>query len=147
MSGRGGSAGRAAGDLVGPQLAADPDRGLRSATASLGGGAVPVPERWRVQPSFEGGLVPPPGDDQPGAAVVGRLEELEALEAVLVVDGAGPRGEPASELVPAVGWHRDRVNLHDGHALDDASRPGRRAGWPPVSAPRKCGAGYRRAWW
>src|ERR1700750_1173980 len=91
-----------AGDLVGPELAAPADVRGRRAAGPLGLGPVAVPERRRVHPGLERLLVAPAGDDQPGRALVGRLEQLEALEAVLVVDGAGPGGEAAGELVPAV---------------------------------------------
>src|SRR5215813_10315989 len=67
--------GRAARDLVGPQLAADADRPWGLAAAALSGRAVPVPERRRVQPRLETGVVPPPGHHQPGRAPVGRSEE------------------------------------------------------------------------
>src|SRR5215472_11538459 len=94
--------------------------------AGLGHGAVPVQERRGVQPGLEGRLVPPPGHHQPGGALVGRLEELEALEAVLVVDRARPGGKPVGELVTAVGRHSNRIDLYNRHATDDAS---------PVSCP------------
>src|SRR5258708_10259230 len=103
--------GRAAGDLVGPQLAADADRGGRLAAAALGCRPVPVPERGRVQPGVKGGLVPPPGHHQPGGALVGRLEELEALEAFLVVDCARAGGEPAGKLVPPLWRPRNPIDL------------------------------------
>jgi hypothetical protein len=47
---------------------------------------------------------------------VRRLEQLEALEAVLVIYRAGPGGEPVSELIAAVGGHGNRVDPHDRHA-------------------------------
>src|SRR5262249_49878956 len=112
------SAGRSAGDLVGPQLAADADWMRCRAARPLGGRPVPVAERRGAHPRLEGVLVPPPGDDQPGGSFVGRLEQLEALEAVLVVDCAGPGGEPAGELVPAVGGYRDRVDPHYRHQVN-----------------------------
>src|SRR5216683_3236696 len=122
-SGRGASARRAAGDLVGPQFAADADRGGALVATAFGCSAVPVPKCGRPQPRFKGGFVPPPGHYQPGGALVSGLEELKTLEAVLVVDGTCPGGEPAGKLVPAVRRHRDRVDLHNGHVLDHASVP------------------------
>jgi hypothetical membrane protein len=86
--------------------------------------AVAVPERGRRPPGLEGLLIPPAGNDEPRGAAVGRLQQLEPLEAVLVVHRPGPRGEPAGQLVPAVGRHRNCVDLHDGHAQNDASRAG-----------------------
>src|SRR5262249_18087311 len=47
------SAGGAAGDLVGPQLAADTDRGLGLAAGALGRGPVAVAEGRGVQPCLE----------------------------------------------------------------------------------------------
>ena len=45
-------------------------------------------------------LVAPAGDDEPRRAIVGRLQQLEALEAFLVVDGAGARGEARASSSP-----------------------------------------------
>ena len=73
-------------------------------------------EGRRAHPRLERRLVAPPGDDEPGRPVVGGLEQLEALEAVLVVDGAGPGGEPVGELVAARGVDGDGVDLDDAHA-------------------------------
>src|SRR6516225_10620118 len=79
-----------------------------------------MPERWGLHPRLERRLVPPPGHHQPGGPPVGRLEQLEALEAVLVVYRAGPRGEPAGEFVAAVGGYGNRVDPHDRHTSDHA---------------------------
>ena len=63
-----------------------------------------MPERRRVQPGLEGLLVPPPGHHQPGIAPVGRLEQLEALEAVLAVHRTGPgRETPCASSSPLSG--------------------------------------------
>src|SRR5262249_57100154 len=62
----------------------DADRGGRLAARPFGGRPVPVGEGRGVHPSLERRLVPPPGHHQPGGPPVGRLEEFEALEAVLV---------------------------------------------------------------
>jgi hypothetical protein len=43
------------------------------------------------------------------------LEQLEALETVLVVDGAGSGGEAAGQRVAAVRRNRDGVDLDDAH--------------------------------
>src|SRR5258708_31174836 len=74
----------------------------------------------RAVPGVKGCHVPPPRFHEPGGALVGRLEELEALEALLVVDRARPGGEPAGKFVPAIGWHCNRIDLHNSHVLDDA---------------------------
>jgi len=114
--GDGGLLRRPAGHLVGPQLAAHTHRPGGLATRALGGRTVPVPERGGVHPRLEGLVIPPPGYHEPGRALVGRLEQLEALETVLVIHRAGPGGEPAGKLVAAVGGHRNRVDPHDCHA-------------------------------
>lgn len=77
----------------------------------------------RVDPGLKRGLIPPACDHQPRCPVVCGPEKLEALEAVLIVDGAGPCGKPAGKLVSAVGRHRDRVDLDDSHACDDGRGP------------------------
>src|SRR4029077_16874472 len=133
--------GRAARDLIGPQLAADADRPGGLAAAALSGRAVTVPERRRVQPRLEAGVVPPPGHHQPGGAPVGRLEELEALEAVLVVDRACPGGEPAGQLVPALGRHGDGIDLHDGHVPIMPAIPGATPPEAQAPAPARTAAG------
>src|SRR6185436_19597442 len=89
-----------------------------------------VSERGRRDPGLERLLVAPPGHDEPRRALVGRLEQFEALEPVLVVDGAGPCGEAAREFVAAVGGHGDGVDLDDGHTAilaggTGAARPAR----------------------
>src|SRR5258708_38149690 len=94
-----------------------------------------VPECGRAQPGVKGCLVPPPRYHEPGGALVGRLEELEALEALLVVDRARPGGEPAGKFVPPIGWHCNPLDLHNSHVLDYARLcPGTR---PPVGAGSK----------
>src|SRR5260370_40133355 len=84
---------------------------------------MPVPERGGLHPRLECRLVPPPGHHEPGGTPVGRLEQLEALEAVLVIHRAGPGGEPAGELVAAVGGPRYRVDPPKRHAPDPARPP------------------------
>ena len=69
----------------------------RLAACALDGGAVAVGEAGRADPRVERLLVAPPREDQPLVAVVGRLEELEPLEAIRAVDGPGPRGEAVGE--------------------------------------------------
>src|SRR5258708_21563969 len=76
-----------------------------------------VPECGRAQPGVKGCLVPPPRYHEPGGALVGHLEELEALEALLVVDRARPGGEPAGKFVPAIGWCCERSGLHNRPVL------------------------------
>src|SRR5579875_981686 len=127
--------GRAARDLVGPQFAADADRGRCLAARAFGGGTVPVRERRGVQPRLEGLLVPPACHDQPRGTLSGRPEQLEALEAFGVVNRPRPCGEPAREFVPAVGRHGDRVNLHDRHMAHDASLPRPAGGSDPARCP------------
>jgi hypothetical protein len=95
------------GDLVGPQLAADPNGGW--AAAALGRRTVPMPELRYAQPRLERCFVSPPGDHQPGGAPVSGLEEFEALEAVLVVHCTGAGGESVGEFVTTAGRHGDRV--------------------------------------
>ena len=68
------------------------------------------------------------------------MQQLEALEAVLVVDGAGAGGEPLGELVAAVGGHGDGVDLDDGHAVHRAKRTGRRRAARSKPAPPLAGA-------
>src|SRR4029453_12777669 len=85
-------------------------------------------------------LVPPPGHHQPGRALVGRLEQLEPLEPVLVVHGPGPGGEPPPQLVAGGGGNGDRVDLDDGHDL--TVRDG--AAGPKPAAPQ---ASSTLSWW
>jgi hypothetical protein len=82
------TAGGAARDLVRPQLAVDADRPGRLAPSTLSSGLVPVAESRGVQPRLERLLVPPPGDHEPRGPLVGRLEQLEPLEPLLVIDRA-----------------------------------------------------------
>src|SRR4029434_9811699 len=69
----------------------------------------------RLDPGVDRLPAQPTGDHQPGRALVGRAEQLEALEAVLVVHGAGPGGEPLAQLVAGALGHGDGVDLDDGH--------------------------------
>src|SRR3546814_11715321 len=68
-----------------------------------------------AHPRVERVLVTPAGHDQPGGAVVHGLQELEALEAVLVVEYPRSGREALGQLVPAVGCDGDGVDLDDGH--------------------------------
>jgi predicted dinucleotide-binding enzyme len=103
-------------DLVRPHLAAD-SHGWRCFPAGpLGRRTMAVRERGGLHPRLERVIVSPAGDHQPGGPVVGRLEQLEPLEAVRAVHRAGPGAEPLGQLVPAVGGHRDRIDLHNRHA-------------------------------
>src|SRR5260370_24828796 len=79
-----------------------------------------MPERGGVHPRLERLFVPPPRHHQPGGTPVGRLQQLEALETVLVVHRAGPGREPAGQLVAAISRHGNRVDPHDRHAYDHA---------------------------
>jgi hypothetical protein len=47
---------------------------------------------------------------------VGWPQQLEAFEAILIVDGVGPVGEAPSELVAGVLLHGYGVDLDHGHA-------------------------------
>ena len=67
----------------------------------------------RVRIFLERILVAPSGHHQPRGAAVGGPEELEALEPVLVVDGARSRREAAPQFVAGVLRDRDRVDLDD----------------------------------
>src|SRR4051794_31855524 len=80
-----------------------------------------VRERAAAHPCLERLLVAPTGDHEPLIAVVGRLQQLETLEALLAVDRAGTRREPTGELVAAVLWHGDGVDLDDGHRRQTGS--------------------------
>ena len=77
--------------------------------ACKGGRGDPTPERFLVAPS---------GDDQPLLAAVGGPEQLEALETVLTVYGAGAGGEALRQLVPGVVGHGDGVDLDNCHVPD-----------------------------
>src|SRR5262245_14603498 len=110
--------------------------------AGLGGPTALVPraERRRGHPRLERRLVPPAGDDEPGGPVVDGAEELEALEAVLLVDGAGAGGEATPELVARLGRDGDGVDLDDRHAAEDATpTPPPTPRFRPVSVPRTGG--------
>src|SRR6476619_2743969 len=76
---------------------------------------MPVRERRRRDPGIERCFIAPAGDDEPSGPVVGRFEELESLEPVLVVHRAGPRPEAMGQLVAAVLRDGDGVDLDDGH--------------------------------
>jgi hypothetical protein len=74
---------------------------------------VAVTEGRAVDPGLERVLVLPAGDDQPREPIVGRLEELEALEPRLAVDRARPGGEAPRQLVAGVLGDGDGVDLDD----------------------------------
>src|SRR3954451_535559 len=92
---------------------------------------MPVRERRRRNPGIERSFIAPARDDEPGGPVVGRLEELEPLEPVLVVHRAGPRPEATGQLVAAVLRDGDGVDLDDGH-------------WPMVAPPLTRSSGQAR---
>ncbi len=71
-------------------------------------------EGRRTHPGVEGVVVAPTGEDQPGGALIGWLQQFKALEAVLPIDGTGALGETLGEFVPAVGSNGDGVDLDDG---------------------------------
>ena len=87
------------------------------------GALVAVGEGGRAHPGLERLLVAPAGDDQPCRALVGRLQQLEALEAVLVVDCADAGGEATGQLLAGSGVDGDGVDLDDGHHDDATGRP------------------------
>jgi hypothetical protein len=68
-------------------------------------------EGGRADPALEGRVIPPTGDDQPLAPLVGGPEELEAFEPLLVVDRPSASGEPLGQLVSGTLGHRDGVDL------------------------------------
>src|SRR3546814_4400837 len=70
--------------------------------------------------------------DLPGGAVVHGLQELEALEAVLVVDYPRSGREALGQLVPAVGCDGDGVDLDDGHGAMVAGRGASAPGDEPL---------------
>src|SRR3546814_18660904 len=72
-----GSAGGAACDLVAPQLGRHRHR--RTRLGRLFGTTVAVGEAGRGHPVVEGRLVGPAGANEPGVALLGGLEQLEAL--------------------------------------------------------------------
>jgi len=109
------SASGAAGDLVGPHLAVHADRLGRVAAGPFGRRAVTLRERGRRDPCLERFLVPPAGHHEPRRPIVGRLQQLETLEALSIVDRSRTGGEPLGEFVAAVSGHGDRVDLHDCH--------------------------------
>src|SRR5690348_5820276 len=89
------SAGRARGarrGLVGPQLTGHADRRRGGPARALSLRAVPLAEGRRPHPGAERLLVLPPGHHQPGGPLIGRLEQREALEPELAVDGPRPGG-------------------------------------------------------
>ena len=90
---------RAARHLVGPQLRRHRHRA--AVGRRLGGAGVAVGERRRFDPGEERRLVAPPRDHQPRVARVGRPQQLETLEAVLVVDGTGPAANRFASSGPA----------------------------------------------
>src|SRR5260370_29523549 len=77
-----------------------------------------------MQPRLERCFIAPASHNQPCGAPVSRLEKLEALEAVLVIDSTRPGREPAGELISPVRRNCDRVDLHHGHVSDHARPPG-----------------------
>jgi len=68
----------------------------------VGSTSVPMSKGRGVHPGLERLVIGPTGHHQPGGALVGGLEQLEALETCLVVDRTGACGEPASQFVTAV---------------------------------------------
>ena len=63
------------------------------------GAGMAVREGGRRHPLVERLLVAPARDDEPLQAIIGGTEQLEALEAVLIVDGPGPRLREAAEAL------------------------------------------------
>src|SRR3954469_23916544 len=76
-----------AGGDVRPDLAVYSDRWRCRLTRALGGRAVTVRERGRLDPRLERSLVAPSGDDEPRGPLVVGAQQLEALESVLIIDG------------------------------------------------------------
>ncbi len=73
----------------------------------------------------------PSGDYEPRRALVGRLEQFETLEPLLIVNGAESSGKATSHLLTHLGGHGEGVDLDDGHAPSmpastsgDQCRPG-----------------------
>src|SRR5690606_15255088 len=94
---------------------------------------VPVGEGRGAHPALEGLLVAPAGDHEPGLAPVGGPEQLEALEALLVVHRPCPLREAARHLVAQLGRHRDGVYPYDRHGAHHA---------PTGPAPRTSPGGW-----
>jgi len=65
-------------------------------------------------------VVLPAGDCQPRRALVGRLEQFEPLEPLLIVNGAESRGKATSHLLTDLGGHGEGVDLDDGLISDHA---------------------------
>src|SRR5206468_901118 len=124
---RGGHAASSFFDLVGPDLVRHRHR---AGTFCAFGAGVPVLERLRAEPRVERGLVAPAGHDEPLVAAIDRAQQLEAFEAVLVVDGTGPGGEAAGELVTGAFGDGDGVDHDRGHG-PDSTRP-RRSAWNAI---------------
>ncbi len=101
----------AARDDIRPQLAAGRDRS--SVRCGLVGSLMAVAERGAADPRLERLLVTPARHDEPDVAIVGRLQQLESFEAVLVVDRTRTCREPFRQLVATVGRDGDRVDLDD----------------------------------
>lgn len=95
-------------------------------------GAMTVRERRRTDPSLERCLVAPAGDDEPGGPIVGRFEQFEPFETLLVVHSTGPGGETSGQLVAAVLGNGDGIDLDDSH--------------PPMVTPKPNGWRPRRRW-
>jgi hypothetical protein len=85
--------------------------------SGLRGSAVTRGEGRGRYPGLKRRIVPPSRYHQPRRTAVGRPEQLETLEAVLIINSAGPSGEPAGQLIPAIRRHGDRVDLDNRHRL------------------------------
>ena len=133
-------------DLVRPEFAVDPDwagtvaRSSASVIASCAarrGALLParramtVGECRRIEPCLERCLVAPAGDHEPGGAIVGRFEQFEPFEAVLVVHRTGAGGEAAGQFVAAVLGNADGIDLDDSHPAMVAPKPVQRVHGDP----------------
>ncbi len=82
---------------------------------------VATAERGAAHPRVEALVIAPAGDDQPCGSVVSGLEQFEALEAVLTVNGTGTSGEALGKGVAGIGGDGDGVDLDDGHDVESVS--------------------------
>jgi len=79
------------------------------------GTGVAVGKGGRAHQSLECLVIPPPSDDQPLLAAIGRSEQLEPLKALLSINRTCTRSKTPGQIVSGILWHRDGIDLDDGH--------------------------------